>query len=86
MDAAELDAADDERPVPHHEFSYKQAVATTDAFLGMDPMGKDPTSTSCEELVLTVFLPDTSRADDIDLDIKPDFVSVQTSNRCASCE
>ena len=37
------------------EFIYKQAVETTDAFLGM--MNKDPSSTCCEDLQLRVELP-----------------------------
>ncbi len=43
-----------------HEFIYKQAVASTDAFLGMS--GKDPSSTCCEELVVRIELPEASSA------------------------
>lgn len=38
-----------------YEFVYKQAVESTDAFLGM--MNKDPSSTCCEDLQLRVDLP-----------------------------
>lgn len=41
-----------------YEFIYKQAVESTDAFLGMS--GKDPSSTCCEDLVVRVELPEAS--------------------------
>lgn len=37
---------------------YKQAVQSTDVYLGMG--GKDESSTSCEEMVIKVTLPDVS--------------------------
>jgi PIH1 CS-like domain len=74
---------DDGRPVPEHSFIYRQAVGTTDTYLGLDPLGKDPTSTSCEDLVLRVKLPEASTAGDIDVDLKSDWVIVRTSEQCA---
>lgn len=50
----------------------------------MDPMGKDPTSSSCEELVLSVALPEVTSADNIDLEVKAQRVTVQTLSRCAT--
>lgn len=38
-----------------YEFLYKQAVESTDVFLGMS--GKDESSTSCEQMVVKVQLP-----------------------------
>ena len=38
-----------------YEFIYKQAVATTDAFLGMG--GKHPGSHCCEDVVIRMQLP-----------------------------
>ncbi len=38
-----------------YEFLYKQAVDTADNFLGMS--AKDPSSTSCEDLVVRIQLP-----------------------------
>lgn len=78
------DDVDDGRRAPEYEFAYKQAVQTTDAFLGMDPMGKDPTSTSCEDLVLHVTLPEASSAAEVDVDLKPTRVTVRTNVQCAS--
>lgn len=42
------------------EFKYKQAVTTADNFLGMS--GKDPSTSSCEELVIAVQLPKAKSA------------------------
>jgi hypothetical protein len=78
------DDIDDGRPPPAYEFTYKQAVQTTDVYLGLDPMGKDPTSTSCEDLVLTVTLPEASSVQDVDVDLKPTWVIVRTGVQCAS--
>lgn len=41
-----------------YEFRYKQAVESTDMFLGMS--GKDESSTSCEDLVVRITLPEVS--------------------------
>jgi hypothetical protein len=51
-----------------YEFMYKQAVATTDAFLGMS--GKDPSSTCCEELVVCIQLPHAATAAELVLDVR----------------
>ncbi len=59
MDAVE-DDVDDGREVPVYEFLYKQAVQSTDVFLGMS--GKDESSTSCEDMVLRIELPGVSSA------------------------
>lgn len=82
VDAVE-DDLDDGRPTPEFAFVYKQAVQTTDAFLGMDPMGKDPTSTSCEDLLLHVQLPGVSSVADIDLDLRGEAVTLSTRALCA---
>lgn len=83
VDAVE-DDVDDGRPAPEFEFVYKQAVQTTDAFLGMDPMGKDPTSTSCEDLLLRVALPGVASVADIDLDLRPESLTLTTKTQCAA--
>lgn len=51
-----------------HEFLYKQAVAATDAFLGMS--GKDPSSACCEALVVRIQLPAAASAAELDLDLR----------------
>lgn len=45
---------------PSHEVVYKQAVAASDAFLGLG--GKDPSSACCEELLVRVRLPEAASA------------------------
>lgn len=47
-------------PSRSYEFLYKQAVDTADNFLGMS--GKDPSSSSCEDLVVRVELPEAHSA------------------------
>ena len=44
--------------LPRYEFMYKQAVQSTDVFLGMS--GKDESSTSCEDMVLKISLPEVA--------------------------
>eukprot|EP00877_Chromochloris_zofingiensis_P003784 jgi/Chrzof1/13406/Cz07g31240.t1 len=61
------DNVDDGRQLPSYEFIYKQAVESTDAFLGMS--GKDPSSTCCEDLVVRVELPEASSISELDLDV-----------------
>ncbi|KAG1678868.1 hypothetical protein FOA52_003536 [Chlamydomonas sp. UWO 241] len=64
----------DGREVPVYEFMYKQAVESTDVFLGMS--GKNESSTSCEDMVLRIELPGVSGAAEIDLDVKPTYVKL----------
>ncbi|WIA13495.1 hypothetical protein OEZ85_007071 [Tetradesmus obliquus] len=61
------DDADDGREVPEFELRYKQAVTTSDNFLGMS--GKDPSSSCCEELLVVLQLPHASSAAELDLDV-----------------
>lgn len=77
------DDVNDGRITPEYDFVYKQAVETTDTYLGMDPMGKDPTSTSCEDVVLCITLPEADSAADIDVDLKPTWIIVRTATQCA---
>ncbi|GMH40539.1 hypothetical protein BSKO_08443 [Bryopsis sp. KO-2023] len=62
------DDLDDGRTQPQYDFVYKQAVETTDAFLGMGM--KDVSSACCEEMVVKVDLPGTESVGEIDLDVK----------------
>ncbi|GAX80342.1 hypothetical protein CEUSTIGMA_g7780.t1 [Chlamydomonas eustigma] len=72
-DAVE-DDIEDGRIVPVYEFIYKQAVESTDMFLGMS--GKDESSTSCEDMVLRIELPGVSSAEELDLDVKSTYVKL----------
>ncbi|KAK9824622.1 hypothetical protein WJX72_011800 [[Myrmecia] bisecta] len=70
------DDLDDGRRQPSYEFIYKQAVGTTDAFLGLSD--KDPSSTCCEDLVLTISLPGTKSLAELDLDVQPTRVQLRS--------
>ncbi|GLC41616.1 hypothetical protein PLESTB_000696100 [Pleodorina starrii] len=74
-DAVE-DDYDDDRQVPSYEFLYKQSVDTADNFLGMG--GKDPSSTSCEDLVVRVELPEAASAAELDLDVKDTYLKLSS--------
>lgn len=78
------DLTGDGRVVPEYEFRYKQAVETTDMYLGLDPMGKNPTSTTCEDLVLLVTLPEVQSARGIDVDLTSTAVTLLTATQCAT--
>ncbi len=54
---------------------FKQSVGAEDVFLGMG--NKNPTTASCEELMVRIKLPST-KTKDIDLDITEDFVDCRT--------
>ncbi|CAF1226366.1 unnamed protein product [Adineta steineri] len=61
----------DQRPQPEYEMHYKQRITTEDVFLQMG--NKNPSSASCEDLVVNIQLPDTKLADII-LDITKTFL------------
>ncbi len=54
-----------------YEMHYKQRITTEDVFLQMG--NKNPSSASCEDLVITIQLPDTKLAEII-LDITKLFL------------
>lgn len=70
------DDFDDGREVPSYEFLYKQAVDTADNFLGMS--SKDPSSTSCEDLVVRIQLPGAEGAAELDLDVKDTYLKLSS--------
>ena len=69
---------EDGRAVPDIEYIYKQAIGVEDAYLGMDPTGPNPSSTSCETLVCHVSLPGTTSMSEIQLDVTDKSISVLT--------
>ena len=69
---------DDGRAIPDIEYIYKQAIGVEDAYLGMDPTGPNPSSTSCETLVCNVSLPGTTSMAEIQLDVTQKSISVLT--------
>lgn len=71
------DDIEDGREVPQYEFLFKQAVDTSDMFLGMS--GKDESSTSCEDMVVKISLPGVNSASELDLDVRPTYLKLNHS-------
>ena len=76
-DHVDLDELDDGKACPRYEFLYKQAVATQDVYLGLSD--KDPSSTSCEDLVLKIFLEGTESMSELELDVEDTYVKIRSS-------
>eukprot|EP00042_Codosiga_hollandica_P030729 m.179982 g.179982 ORF g.179982 m.179982 type:complete len:191 (-) comp53435_c0_seq3:117-689(-) len=68
-------AEEDPRLRPQYEIVYKQAVSAEDMFIGLS--GRDPSTASCEDMVVIVSLPDT-RKTDLELDMTPTFLDLRT--------
>ncbi|CAF0992174.1 unnamed protein product [Didymodactylos carnosus] len=66
---------DDTRPQPEYDMHYKQNVTSEDIFLQMG--NKNPSSASCEDLVVKIQLPDTELSE-IVLDITKNLVDCRS--------
>lgn len=67
----------DTRKHPEYKIVYKQAVTTEDIYLQMGL--KTPATSSCEDMVIEVQLPDESVGiDSMDLSVEPDLIHLQT--------
>jgi len=65
-DALHIKDANDTRPTPRYEFSYKQMVGTQDTVLGFTD--KTPGSQDCSHLIIKIHFPG-SQLKDLDLDV-----------------
>ncbi|XP_056266611.1 protein PIH1D3 isoform X1 [Pseudoliparis swirei] len=65
----------DPRPQPEYDVLLKQSVGTEDLFLGLSR--KDPSSMSCEAMLVRIKLPDTEAADVV-LDVSERFLDLRT--------
>ncbi|XP_055008080.1 protein PIH1D3 [Boleophthalmus pectinirostris] len=74
-EGSQFDDLNDQRPQPDYEVIMKQSVGTEDVFLGLSE--KDPSSMSCEALLVKIKLPDTKLADVV-LDVKETFLDLRT--------
>ncbi|XP_076447035.1 dynein axonemal assembly factor 6-like [Babylonia areolata] len=74
-EGAEFEILNDPRPQPEYEILYKQAVSSEDMFLQMG--NKTPLTSSCEDMVVKIHLPDTQMAD-VTLDVKSKFLDCRT--------
>ena len=72
-------AAYDSRERPEYTFLYKQKIGANDVYLGLD-YEKDPSSASCEELLLRVDMPKDASAQETHLDVKADSVDLRSAN------
>ena len=68
---------DDPRMRPEYEILYKQAVSAEDMFIGLS--GRDPSTSSCEDLVVRITLPNTTMSQ-VELDITPAFLDLRSPN------
>ncbi|XP_028987852.1 protein PIH1D3 [Betta splendens] len=74
-EGSHYDDLTDPRPQPEYEIILKQSVGTEDLFLGLS--GKDPSSMCCEAMLVKIKLPHT-KATDVVLDVKEDFLDLRT--------
>ena len=68
-------AEDDPRMRPEYEILYKQAVSAEDMFIGLS--GRDPSTSSCEDLVVRITLPNTTMSQ-VELDITSTFLDLRS--------
>lgn len=66
---------EDGRPQPKYEVLYKQSVKTEDVYLGMS--GKDISSNSCDQLLVKIWLPDTTLKE-LGVEVKEQSIHLQT--------
>ncbi|EGD81525.1 hypothetical protein PTSG_02244 [Salpingoeca rosetta] len=66
---------DDDRPEPKYTLHFKQAVTPEDMYLGMS--GRNPSSHSCNEIVVVVELP-AHDVKHVDLQVKRESMNVLT--------
>ncbi|OWF45716.1 Protein PIH1D3 [Mizuhopecten yessoensis] len=74
-EGAEYESLYDPRPQPEYDILYKQAVTSEDMFLQMG--NKNPATSSCEDMVVKIKLPDT-KISDMTLDVKSKFLDCRT--------
>ncbi|XP_037537839.1 protein PIH1D3 [Nematolebias whitei] len=75
-EGSQYDDLTDPRPQPEYEIILKQNVGTEDLFLGLNR--KDPSSMCCEAMLVKIKLPDT-KATDVFLDVKENFLDLRTT-------
>ncbi|XP_068718185.1 dynein axonemal assembly factor 6-like [Montipora capricornis] len=65
----------DPRPAPEYEMVFKQAITSEDMYLQMS--GRNPSTASCEDLVIKIKLPDTEYSE-VNLDVTDTFLDCRT--------
>ncbi|EDO44478.1 predicted protein [Nematostella vectensis] len=74
-DSAHAEDEFDPRPSPEYDMVFKQAISPEEMFLQMG--NRNPSSASCEEIVVKIKLPDTEYKD-VDLDVTDTFLDCRT--------
>jgi len=73
-EGAEYEDIHDTRPQPEYDILYKQAISSEEMFLQMG--NKTPATSSCEDMVVKITLPNT-KIGDVKLDVKKKFLDVR---------
>ena len=76
MPSGEYDDAYDSRQQPEYSISYRQTITTDDVYLGMS--NKNPSTASCEMMVIKIELPEAKSLSDMDLNVKKTFLDLRT--------
>ena len=74
-DFIEDNLKEDGRPKPKYEILYRQNVTTEDIYLGLSE--KDPSSNSCDQLIMKVYLPNTNLKE-IGLEVREQSIHLTT--------
>ncbi|XP_077984927.1 dynein axonemal assembly factor 6-like [Glandiceps talaboti] len=75
-EGSEFEDLNDPRPQPEYDIIFKQAITTEDMFLQMG--NKNPTSSSCEDIVIKIQLPGTKKGD-VDLNVTDKFLDCRSA-------
>jgi hypothetical protein len=76
-EGAEYDTSDDPRLQPEYEIIYKQSLSTEEVFLQMGY--KNPSSSSCEDMIVKIQLPGVSKIDEIEINVYDKFLDCRTT-------
>jgi len=63
---------------PEYEIVYKQKVTSEDIFLQMG--SKNPSTTSCEDMIVKIKLPGVHKITEIDVNVYEKFLDCRTTN------
>lgn len=77
QEGGEFDTSDDPRLQPDYEISYKQKVTSEDVFLQMG--NKNPSTASCEDMIIKITLPGVEKIADIDVNLYDKFLDCRTA-------
>ena len=76
-EGAEYDTNDDPRMQPEYEIIYKQSLTSEEVFLQMG--NKNPSSTSCEDMIVKIQLTGVAKINDIEINVYDKYLDCRTS-------